>query len=436
MENNGKVVIFIQEDLGVGGIETYTYKSLKQLSARGIKGILLCGKLGYIAEAFQDIYNDPNIFIWKEKLQIDKLKQMIENCEDAQITLISFFMNGYVLADEFKQKCDWCRVETFLFVNHYTDYINIPETAFRMPIRRIVKKRFENIFFRMNENDNIRYFDNRHIEVMQDNYNYHINKNREELWVPSVSIIKQFDKNRVEKIYDRSEFKILAPLRFDFPHKGFIIGLIKTYGELKEEYPNLQLIIVGSGNDEAQVIKAIQELPESAQKDISLNASCSPEKLNEYYLDASLNIGVAGCFSVGAALGVLSLPARNYCMDCETYGFPPDSIPLSVSTEPGYPIKEYIIRVLNMSKQEYVQRSRDCYDAFSDEQNVEPIENIHNYSGSTLNKKDRKFVNKVFRFIMFKIRFNYRKQAIKQSGLLKTGYNYLSKRIKKWKTNH
>ena len=436
MENNGKVVIFIQEDLGVGGIETYTYKSLKQLSARGIKGILLCGKLGYIAEAFQDIYNDPNILIWKEKLQIDKLKQMTENCEDAQITLVSFFMNGFVLAEEFKEKCDWCRVETFLFVNHYTDYINIPETAFRMPIRRIVKKRFENIFSNMNENDNICYFSKRHLTVMQENYNYQINRNIEEVLVPSVRFVVDFDQNRVEHIYERNEFKILAPLRFDFPHKGFIIGLIKTYGELKENYPNLQLIIVGSGNDEDQVLKAIQELPESAQKDISLNASCSPEELNEYYLDASLNIGIAGCFTTGASLGVLSLPARNYCMDCETYGFPPDSVNSSVSTEHGEPIKDYIIRTLNMSKQEYIQRSKDCYDTYKVDKDIILIENIQNKSDITLNVKDRKFVNKVFRYIRFKIRFNYRKQALKNDGLLKTIKHFYDKRIKKWKMNH
>ena len=430
MDNNGKVVIFIEENLNVGGVETYTYKSLKQLSARGVKGILLLGEHGQLADAFSDIVNDPNILVWRKELQIDKLKEMTENCDDAQITLVAFFMNSYILADAFKEKCDWCRVETFFFVNHYTEWINYPETAFSMPIRPIVKKRFENIFSKMNENDNIRYFTTRHINVMQDSYGYHINKNREELIVPSATIMKPFDPKRVEQIYDREEFKILSPLRFDFPHKGFIIGLIKTYGELKENYPNLQFTIVGSGPDEYQVKKAIQELPEFARKDIALNGTCSPEKLNDYYLDASLNIGVAGCFSGGAKLGVLSLPARNYCMDCETYGFPPDSIQLSVSTDPGLPIKDFIIRVLNMSKEEYIQKSKDCYEALRVDPNIVLIENIHNKSDITLNSKERKFIERVFRIIKKKMRHQERKKALKRNGLLNSIKRYFDKRIK------
>lgn len=421
MESTGRVIVFIQDDLGVGGIETYFYQNLVLLKEKHIQTVWVCGKTGYVADVFKSVFADGSIPIWKERIDANKLKEMTLGRPDASITIVSSYINGFAMAELFKQSCNWCPVYTFFFVNHFTGWMNYLESAYPRIVRPSMNRRLSKIFGKMNENDNIRYFSDRHISVMEKTYHYKIKKERNNLIVPPSVIQPEFNRERFEKLFERKQFNILTVSRFDFPHKGFVIGLIRTFGELKNEYPNLTLTIVGYGNGYAEVTKAISELPESAKNDVFLHGECSPEELDSFYYNANLNISAAGCFSGGTRLGILSLPVRNYCMECETYGFPPETIKMLVSTEPGKPVKDYIVQALKMTKEEYVQKCRDGYDAFFQLQSIGGgIEDIVNSSEKTLSRRECNYILRVFRVVMVKTRNYSRRKAIKNNGFLNT----------------
>ena len=79
-----------------------------------------------------------------------------------------------------------------------------------------------------------------------------------------------------------------------------------------------------------------------------------------------LNISVAGSVACGAVNGVLSIPARNYCHDkyCEVYGFLPDSVLKTTSTDEGEPAINYIEKVIQMNPDEYFEYCVKSYDTY------------------------------------------------------------------------
>lgn len=424
-----QVVVFLQTDLGIGGIENYIYRTFCLLRNTGVKLIWVSGKESYADPVYRDILTDGTVEIWKNKIDAEALRRMTFGKANARITFASSYINWYAMAEEFKRSCKWCPVENFFLVNHFTGWMNYLETACPKIFCKTVRKRMSRIFAEMSENENIRYFSKDHISSMEEHYNYKEKRPFEECRVPPCARPEIFDAERAGVLFDRKDFNLLAVSRFDFPHKGFLIGLIRIFGELKEEYSQLRMTIVGYGNGETEVKNAINALPEAAQKAVTLCDACSPEKLKEYYRDANLNVGVAGCCSGGAKIGTLSLPARNYCMECETYGFYPESKDMTTSVVPGEPVKPYIETVLALSREEYIQKCKDCYDAYAEQgKETDRITDIRNRSAAVLKKRDCRYVRRVFRYVMLKTKFTVIRRAIKRNGgLAKTIKKHLTR---------
>ena len=96
--------------------------------------------------------------------------------------------------------------------------------------------------------------------------------------------------------------------------------------KLVHEYPHIKLLIIGDGPDKSILIELINSLDENVKNRICLRSPVTPAELSEIMRDCNLNVSVAGCATMGARCGVLTLPARHYNYDCEVYGFIPDSL--------------------------------------------------------------------------------------------------------------
>lgn len=100
--------------------------------------------------------------------------------------------------------------------------------------------------------------------------------------------------------------------------------------------------------------------------DIKLLGEASPDEISNYMKEAHLNISVAGAVGDGARNGVLSIPARNYCIgECEVYGYLPDSRLKSTSLEKGILVDDFIEEVILMSNEEYIQKCIDSYNTYA-----------------------------------------------------------------------
>ena len=246
------------------------------------------------------------------------------------------------------------------------------ERYFKGFIKKRVAKRMRILLKKWEDSGALAFFSYGQIKPLEDAYNFQISNKRDKI-LPYAEEMPDLDEKKLIKRAKRDPFKIITVGRFDFPHKGYMLGLIEIFGKLKKIYPTIKLDIIGFGPDEDKVKNKIAELDDLVQKDIRLLGEVAPKDLTNYFDEASLNIGVANSIFAGVKSGVLSLPARNYCYEgCEVYGFLPENKEMTTSTSPGKSAEEFIRRVIDMPADEYISICQQTYEAYKKDYNVNP----------------------------------------------------------------
>lgn len=356
-------VFFVYNKLNVGGIETFIYNAVNILRKENCNVGIVRNFRYKIAETYSGVLDADDILAFNIRNFDKKLTKWAKKNNDAVISIYTFKCIDMAKAQKIRNSIPDNRVNVFYCVPHFSGSAFFPDMGFMGAKSDEINNKTKDIFDKLYQYNQLRCFSGRHIDTIEERYGLRI-EDRSEIFVPWVYPQKAFNEEHFSQIYESEKFNIFSVSRFEFPHKGFLLGLIKDYGKLKKKYPQLTYTIVGYGAGEERVKEEISKLEESAQKDIFLYGRCSPEELNEYYLKANLNLSVAGSCSSGAMLGVLSLPVRHYSYDCEVYGYLPGSIDKTVSDEPGLPVAPFIEEVINMGKNEYIAKCRDCYNCF------------------------------------------------------------------------
>lgn len=362
-----RIIIFFRNRLVVGGVETYMYDQAKRLADQGWQ-IIWVRKHPFarLDAALADVFAADSTIVWNRRVNRKKMEKLVGD-GNAEVKIITFNMFQFAQAEKFKKAFRLCPVSTFLFIPHYMGEALFFEENHSGKRCEKVKNRMTQVIQKMHNGGNLRYFNIKHMQIMSANYGYEIQDTNEAFVPPREADGRVFDEERCRRLATRERFNLLTVSRFDFPHKGYVLGLIRTYARLKPSYPQLELTIVGYGREQVRVEQEIAQLDEIARKDVHLVGQVSPSQLNEYYSDANLNVSVAASCSQGARNGTLSLPARHYSYDCEVYGFFPESRTMTVSDKPGYPVADYIEQVLNMSEEQYCRRCREGFLTFNDD---------------------------------------------------------------------
>ncbi len=385
------IVVFVKDHLLVGGIETYVYRIAKKLKSEGTQIVWVKKKYSKIDPSFENVFYDGSTIIMND-LDIKKMAELVD--PSTKIKIVTFDLYYFAIAEKFKQNFRLCNVDTFYFVSHFRGETLYLQEAYKGKKIERVKAEVGEIIRKMHENSNIKYFAYKHMERMTGDYDYKIDNPVAHLIPSAFPSDNKFDEKRSRELAERERFNILTVSRLEFPHKGYVLGLINAYAALKEKHPNIELTIVGYGSRENEVKQKISELPENIANDVHLIGKVSPDKLTNYYNDANINISLAGCFSQGARNGTLSIPARHHNYDCEVYGFLPESKPFSLSEEPGEPVIPYIEQVLNMSTDEYCEKCKACFNTYNDVENelrLDFYQIKNNTDSATLSKADMKY---------------------------------------------
>lgn len=352
-------------NMGVGGIENYIIGVMQLALDNGNRVIWLCDTKPVIAPIYAEVLNSEKV----EKCPCDVHKhhwfRHEELCfaKDEKVVILSFAAFDHVRALELKQEYKEINITALYLIPHFTGSLIYPEQYFKKG-KDAVQKRFSRLYAEWINAGSILFFNNKHITAMEETYGIKVDEQFRKL-VPLVFDGFTFDETEVLNRYRRDEFRIVSAGRLEFPHKGFVLGMLKEFAALKETYPQVTYYIVGDGLDEQTVREEISKLPEKVSKDIHLLAPMPFEQLIAFFKECNLNISVAGCASYGAKSGLVTLPARHYTYDCEVYGFLPESRDCTIQTKPGEPVRPYIEQVLNMSEQEYLERARMSFDAYN-----------------------------------------------------------------------
>ena len=360
----------------IGGIECYFAELMRYAVSQKYRVIWFTTKKHMEIADFKDIVNDyriEKIFVGQGIHIFDEIDISFNKHEN--IIMLSCEPMAFVIAEKLKSKFKGNSFSNFLLLPHFTGNAYYPERFFKKVLMdKLFFKIFQDMANKIVNNNALLAFSEKHLLTYEKIYKVKISEKANKVLKPiflnkpilSEVELEEKAKNRKKK------FEIITCARFDFPHKGYIVGLIKAFNNLKKCYPQLTLTIVGYGEGERYLKEIIDKLPKDSKDSIKLLGKLLPQELQKAFRNSTLNIGLAGALIVGARCALPSISVRHYTYDCECYGFYEDSLDYSLSTKPGENIEFYIRQLINCSDEEYVLHGISAYDKANNSKNVDP----------------------------------------------------------------
>lgn len=421
-----RLFVFVYDNLCIGGIQTYIYNTVKYLNKNDYEVLLIHDPRYKIDSSFLDVFGCAKNQIISMDKSFNNLLNYVNDHSYENITIITFKFTDFIDIESLRNKSQQ-NMDTFYFVPNFRGYYYYIEESFFGICKKIINKKLKPIFKKMVSNGQIRFFTLSHWEKVKSTYQIEDIADYQKLCVPNYDEKVDFDARMKCRIYSSGVFPIISVSRFDFPHKGYLIGLIKDYARIKEKYPQLTLTIIGYGAGKVQIEEEIDSLPDDIKKSIYLYGKCSLEELYHFYSMAMLNISLAGCCSLGAKCGTLSVPARHYTYNCECYGFLPEYKDYITSDIPGRPLFEVIDEVMSLKESEYVSLCKAGYDYYNRSNESYTSIDDYNHCEENISKEDIIFIKILKPFIRMNLFFIGYFNAIKTEGLS----NFIIKRIRK-----
>jgi glycosyltransferase involved in cell wall biosynthesis len=369
-----KTLIVNYEGMCMGGIEKTFSILMKYSLSRGYRVIWITTKRDLNKAFIKDIVDNPHIekciyhqFSWviHTKLNLDK---------NEDILMISCEPLKYVRGEWLLKQCKLSNYNHFLLLPHFTGNAYYPERFF---YNNIARKRAQTFFGELasylNEINAILGFSYDHLVKYEKNYKILI-ENKDKKVLKGISPIRPIDEDilRVKAKNRQKEFVIISCSRFDFPHKGYILGLVDEFEKIKDKYKKCKLIIVGDGPGKQRLLDKIAEKNSIVASSIVLTGMLTPMELDEKMSTAHVNIGVAGALLVGAKQGVPSINVRHYVEDCEAYGFLSDDGGCELRTDKGNGLYSYIKELIEDDEDEYLNRCRNDFLKYTKIHDVDP----------------------------------------------------------------
>ena len=170
------------------------------------------------------------------------------------------------------------------------------------------------------------------------------------------------EENAVKEKYYSEHRQILTAGRFDFPFKGYILGTIDAFAKLQKDYPNTELLIIGSESLEGErmVAEKISHYGPEVANRIKVLKSLPYEHFLQYMKNAYAFVGIGTTLLDAAKMGVPGVVGIANMYDDISYGLWEDTPDiLGGSYEENLATKSTITddlsRILEMSYEDYLQ---------------------------------------------------------------------------------
>lgn len=361
-----KTLVINKNHLNSGGIENNIHFLVKYAISNHYRVIWLASKSYIIFHGFKDIIDYIEIISTnKQAILFSKIQHSLSFSEDEDVTILSFTPFEHDFALYIKEQNPLINIKPLYILSNTKGYSYFIEEYFKWPLNRYVKRKMATIHREWEERDEIRYFTQQQRKALEVTYDINITDPKRKQ-IPPIISMPPLNENDLLKRAERKVFNIISITRFVFPHKQYLLGLVDAFAQLKPNYNNLNLYIIGYGVGESQLREKINSLPDNINKDIHLLGQKTNVEIDEIMINMHLNISVAGSVRCGARNGVVSLPARNFCeQECEVYGYLPSSLPKLTATEKGIPAIPFMEELIQMSAEDYITVCRNSYNAFA-----------------------------------------------------------------------
>ena len=379
----------------LGGIEKYLYRLSKYLIRQGYRVVWLCDSRMQVFEDFKDVFLSTSV------------ERYVVNCNnlhwfkhpsipfgnEENIVIVSFTPVDMAMAEQLMIENPQAKITPLYIIPNVTGNRFYIERCFPPVLKELVKSKMNRIISRWVDMDVVRFFSITQIRPLTDNYELTI-CDPESKTLRDIEGWEELDEIKLIERMKRKEFNIVTVGRFDFPHKGYMLGLVRAFGRLKPQYPQLYLHIVGYGKDEHILRDEVKKLPKAYRSSVYIEGAISPDNLGALMSKMNLNISCAGAVSDGSRFGVLSIPARNFCEgECQVYGYLPENRNMATSLEPGKLVDSYIEEVINMPDKEYIKKCKESYFTYKDKQIIDPLYLFHTHDENKLIVAEKSEIN-------------------------------------------
>lgn len=300
-----KIFISAFEDMILGGGETYYFRMVSWFEQNGYISILLIPIDSSISSNVVKEIMKYNITIYKysEHRMIPEICLVRLKQADKIIGIVSSIERYYLLQRVLKSKEN---VKLFFYVLSWGRGVLrfdgiITRVFFRILLSPLIKSK---AFIALDE------------ETQQISCTYSM-ISAEKVPIVRNGVASITIKKREQAISD--SHKILSVCRFDFPFKGYILGLIKDFGKIAADNKKLELIIVGYGRGYDEVKNECLKLSPDIRRRINLLGDIPYSELGKVYQEATVYVGMGTTVLEASSHGVVSIVAathqrENYCL--------------------------------------------------------------------------------------------------------------------------
>ncbi|MCQ2455377.1 MAG: hypothetical protein MJ090_04500 [Clostridia bacterium] len=407
-----KVLIVNYAGLGMGGVEKYLHILMLEALKDGNRVIWITAPENVKNSVFRDVSENENIekVYYKPKLYFFGLGHPKLNISKADmVTMVSFNQENYIWGEYFRKKYNCKSFDHFFILMNFFGASAYPEDRKEQfsYFKKRRKKLSEKIAVKLAKTDSLRAFDKKQLVYYDERYNLGINTTTEKCLKRNTKYYPLTEEELKAKAEERKKrFDIVACSRFDFPHKAFLVGLLKEFEAIHNKYPQTKLFIVGDGDSKAQLLNELETLSENAKSAIELTGTLNIEELESLHKNSQAAVSLAGCATSSAIIALPTLIARHNTYNCETYGFMHEA-KSTLREDSGSPIFPFLEKIITCSNDEYVQIAKAGSDYLLGKKEYNPLYILKEKSSSNkpIATKWDIFVNA----ICFSTAFIYRK---------------------------
>lgn len=363
-----KTVVFFREIMIMGGAETLVLRLMKWYSEHSYRIILLTLKEisdSTIINDLSEISNGECYVFSNERVFQDRNKRSLYFKENEEVTVISdqiysFFKISNLLSKRI-YKCNFHHRLYIVHPNFTKTFDRKLNSLGKLLITRLLRKE---ILVFMDEETRDACI--QHYSLVDSEAKFEILRLPMEL------------NDKVKSVYRKDKFHVLSISRFEFPFKGYILGLIEAFETVKSQKNDIEMTIIGYGEGLERVEKKIKELPESTQSSIRLVGKTEYSIIDEYISQCDLFVG----------MGTTMLDAANYNKICIipvayqeselTVGyfhdnFNPKPCFNSCDVASYFNISDLILEVINYSSEKFIQKCDKAKEILNKHYNINAI---------------------------------------------------------------
>lgn len=351
---------FVFRTLHIGGVETLLLRECSWYKKRG-KTVIICQFVSQIAmDSFKNVGIDFKVLPkWRPQDIFDTISSM------GSVAFVKFFSYKHYL--EFALKYSKLNWKCLSYCVHPDD-LRFAKSL--KSVKPLIAPFFRRAISCSIHNNSLIFMDKNTALVSLEYYGL------EDLINKCAIVHLPFNcSNSLPKPYDNNHCSILTIARATFPYKGYILGLIDTLDSNVTRFKNFSLTIISTGED-IQILKQKISSVKYIKDRITLIEGVSPEQLSNFYRKADIYVGMGTTILEASNYGVPAIVVRYDTNEFEAIGLfsdnPDDLGSVIAETHNGY---NDLIRIMDISAQEYIELQRCAKNALYDNYNQDDILN-------------------------------------------------------------